>query len=220
MLRILQRHFLEPISSLTHLGGALASLVALVILVALTGHEPKKMVSLAIYGLSMVVLFATSALFHGMILPDSKRMWLNRLDHAAIFLLIAGTYTPIVYNLYPEPWRWSTLIVIWTIAAAGIIFKLFSSSIHGFLNASVYPLLSWAGVIPVVLVYRLKPLAPIEGIGLLLLGGMIYMVGFVIYYRRRPDPWPPLFGHHEIWHILVLAGGLCHFLFMLFYVVP
>lgn len=216
----LNRYLLEPASALTHLAGALAALFGLVILISLAWPERLKAISLAVYGLSLVMLFATSALFHGAKLPEERRLLLNRLDHVAIFLLIAGTYTPIILILFPAAWRWPTLALVWLVALGGITYKLFSNQIHGFFNATVYPIISWAGVLPAVVAYRIRPLAPAAGLGLLLLGGLIFMVGFAIYYFRRPDPWPKVFGHHEIWHLCVLGGSFCHFLFMLLYVVP
>lgn len=216
----LQRYLLEPMSALTHLAGALASLVGLFFLVVKTWDQPGKMLSLAVYGLSMVALFSASTLFHGARLPEGRRMWLNRLDHVAIFLVIAGTYTPIVANLFPRDWRLPVLALVWLVALVGMTYKLFSSRIHGFFNASVYPAVSWAGVVPAILAYRVKPLVPLSGLVLLMAGGLIYMVGFVIYYRQRPDPWPERFGHHEIWHLFVLGGSFCHFLFMALFVVP
>lgn len=215
-----RRRLLEPVSALTHLAGALAAIIGLLILVALTYSDIPKMLSLVVYGVSMVLLFTASTLFHGIILPEPRRMWLNRLDHAAIFLLIAGTYTPIVYNLLPAAYRWSILVAIWAMAVLGILMKLFRKRIHGFLNATVYPAMAWAGVVPLFLIQGFEPVIPAGGLLLLLFGGFIFMGGFVVYYWRRPDPWPEVFGHHEIWHVLVLAGCLCHYLFMLLYVVP
>ncbi|MCI0581165.1 MAG: hemolysin III family protein [Chloroflexi bacterium] len=219
-LLLSQRHLLQPISALTHLVGALASLAGLLLLAVLTWGQPAKLLSLIIYGVSMVALYTASALFHGARLPAGRRMWLNRLDHVAIFLLIAGTYTPIVYHFYPPVWRGLTLVIVWLVAAGGMFYKLFSTRIHGFLHRSIYPIVGWAGAVPAVLAHAVRPLLPPGGLALLALGGLIYTVGFVIYYRQRPDPWPDVFGHHEIWHLFVLAGSLCHFLFMLLYVVP
>jgi hemolysin III len=207
-------------SALTHMLGALGALVGLVILLSLTWDERPKMISLTVYGISMVLLYASSSLFHGVKTLAGKRMWLNRLDHVAVFLLIAGTYTPIIYNLFPRPWHVLFLATIWLVTAVGIAFKVFSRRIHGFFNASIYPILAWAGVLPAILLYRVEPLAPLRGIALLLLGGLIYMAGFLVYYGKRPDPWPEVFGHHEIWHLFVLGGSLCHFVFMVLYVVP
>jgi hemolysin III len=210
---------LEPLSALTHSAGALLALSGLVLLVRLTQGDTAKMVTVIIYSASLFLMYAVSAVFHGLRLPEGQRMWLNRLDHAAIFLVIAGSYTPIVYNLFPTNWRWPTLIAIWLVAIGGSLYKLFSERIHGLFNVGVYPVISWAGLAPGALAYLKQPLFPMRGIGLLLFGGAIYMIGFVVYYRRRPDPWPQIFGHHEIWHVSIMAGSLCHFLFVLWYVV-
>ena len=216
----MRRRLLEPMNTLTHFLGALAAMVGTILLIYLARHEGPKMVSLAVYGISMVILYATSTLFHGIKLPEDKRFWLNRLDHVAIFLLIAGTYTPIVFNLMSGPYRWALLVAVWMVALGGMAYKLFSRRIHGLFNASIYPVMSWAGVVPLLLASRVKPVLPVGGAVLLLLGGLVYMAGFVIYYRRRPDPWPDVFGHHEIWHLFVLGGSLFHFLFMVYYIVP
>ncbi len=214
----LERYLEEPINAITHLFGAIASLIGLVILLLLAHGDLGKSISLAIYGSSMVALYTASSLFHGAKLAGDGRNWLNRLDHAAIFLLIAGTYTPIVYNLFPIQWRWQILVAIWMVAFTGMAYKLLSSQIHGLFNASIYPVISWAGVVPALLAYRIGPLVPRAGLLLLILGGLVYMIGFVIYYRRWPNPWPGVFGHHEIWHIFVMGGSLLHYLFVLFFI--
>lgn len=210
----------EPVSSLTHLAGALVALTGLILLTVLVWGQTNKMITLGIFGLSLVFLYTTSALFHAIRLPEKKKMWLNKLDHAAIFLFIAGTYTPIVAILYPPVWRTVILVVVWSVALAGIIYKVVSKQIHGLINASLYPIVSWAGAIPVLLLSQLRPVVYSGGFRWLLLGGLIYTAGFIIYVGKRPNPWPTIFGHHEIWHLFVLAGSLCHFLFMLFYIVP
>jgi hemolysin III len=138
----------------------------------------------------------------------------------AIFLLIAGTYTPIAYNLFTDGWRWGTLIVVWSVASLGMVYKLLSRRIHGFINTSIYLILSWGICLPIILFSNLLHILPAYGTILIALGGLIYSLGYIIYYTERPDPWPHLFGHHEIWHLFVLGGSLCHFLFMLFVVVP
>jgi hemolysin III len=178
------------------------------------------MVSLLIYGLSLLTLFLASFLLHGVKASPGLHLWLNRFDHSAIFLLIAGTYTPIVYNLFPSSWRWPLLLLIWTIAVIGTGYKLTSARIHGLLNVSIYVVLGWGGAVPLLLSLELAPVLAAPGLRLLLGGGLIYSTGFVVYYIRRPDPWPATFGHHEIWHLFVIAGSLAHYLFMLRYVVP
>ncbi|MCP4426965.1 MAG: hemolysin III family protein [Chloroflexi bacterium] len=218
IMTALRHFFLEPISALTHLIGAVASLLGMVLLLALTWDQPAKMVSLFIYGMSMVALYTASALLHGVKTDDERRMWLNRLDHAAIFLLIAGTYTPIVWNILPAPLRWLVLTVVWLVAALGSRQKLRGQKIHGFLDTSIYVFLGWGSAAPLLLATNLIDLVPWHGLALLLLGGFIYTGGFLVYYFRWPDPWPDTFGHHEVWHLFVMGGSLCHYLFMLLYV--
>lgn len=219
-MTFLHRHLLEPVNTLTHLVGAIASIVGSIVLIGLTRDNGPKMVSILIYGISMVFLYTSSALLHGVKTSDENRMRLNRLDHMAIFLLIAGTYTPIAYNVFPDPWRWGVLGTVWLVVLLGSGYKLFSMRIHGFLNASIYVFLGWGSVLPLLLASNLLPLFPVGGLLLLLIGGLIYTLGFLVYWFRRPDPWPGLLGHHEIWHLFVLAGSLCHYLFILLYIVP
>lgn len=216
----LRRFLLEPVNALTHLAAAFAAVLGTFWLLYLSRGQPAKMVTMAVYGISMILLFSASTLLHGVRLPDHRRIWLNRLDHAAIFLLIAGTYTPIIYNLFPPEWGRPLLAGIWVLSLVGMAYKLFSRRIHGFFNVSIYPLLAWAGAVPAILAYRTQPFVPAGGLALLSLGGLIYMLGFVVYYWHWPDPWPDVLGHHEIWHVLVIAGSACHFAFMVLYVVP
>lgn len=219
-MKLLRRYFLEPMSMLTHLIGAVAALIGTLLLLWVTRQTPEKFVTMLIYGGSMVLLYSASSLFHGVKLPEPRRMWLNRLDHMSIFALIAGTYTPIVAAFFPRPWREVTLAFVWSVAVLGMLYKLLSPRIHGFFNASVYMALGWGGVLPLFFASQIVPRIPPGGLALLLLGGLIYSAGFVIYYWQRPDPWPNFFGHHEIWHLFVLGGSLCHFLFMLLIVAP
>lgn len=219
-MKTLERMLYEPMSTLTHLLGVFASLIGLIILIYFTWNQPGKLFSVIVYGVSMVLLYSASTLFHGAKVSDTKRMWLNRLDHMAIFLLIAGTYTPIVYSLATGTLRWVLLATIWLVVIACMAFKLLSPRIHGFYNAIIYVVLSWGSAVPLLLFFDLTALIPLTGWSWLLLGGLIYSVGFVTYYLQRPDPWPGVFGHHELWHLFVLGGSFCHFLFILWYVVP
>jgi hemolysin III len=219
-MTILKRYLHEPVNTITHFIGAVASLVGLIVLLILTFEEVPKMLTLLIYSLSMVALFTASTLFHGIKGKPRHRFWLNRLDHMAIFLLIAGTYTPVAYNLFTGWWRWGTLGTVWSVAALGMGYKLLSRRIHGFFNVSIYLLLSWGIGLPIVLFTNIIHIVPYWGLFLIALGGLIYSLGFIIYYLERPDPWPKIFGHHEIWHLFVMGGSLCHFLFMLLVVVP
>lgn len=210
--------FLEPVNTLTHLIAAIGALGATAAFLLFTTDNRAKLITLLVFGLSMAFLFFASAMLHGLRLPSKYRVWLNRLDHAAIFLAIAGTYTPIVYHFLPKDWRWLILLPVWSVALIGIAFKLLSKRIHGFLNVAIYLIVSWGGAVLTVLVADAASLMPWPAFRLLLLGGIIYTVGFVVYYYERPDPWPNRFGHHEIWHLFVMGGSFCHFLFMFWYV--
>lgn len=220
IMKWLATHLHEPLSTLTHAVGAFASLVGTMWLLLLVWGEWEKVLTLLIYGLSMTAMYVSSSLLHGVKARPQLQFQLNRLDHMSIFLVIAGTYTPIVATFFPTTWRWPVLVPVWGTAVLGMAYKLFSRRIHGFMNASIYLIVSWGGVLPLFLAGNASRWLPFGGLLLLLVGGLIYSVGFVVYYYERPDPWPNVFGHHEIWHLFVLGGSLCHFLFMLWYVVP
>lgn len=210
----------EPLSTLTHVFGAFASCFGSAWLIwQVWGDWPKAM-TLLIYGCSTTAMYVASSLLHGIKPRPRLQFQLNRLDHMSIFLVIAGTYTPIVSTFFPQAWQWPVLFVVWLAALAGMAYKLFSRRIHGFLNASIYLIVSWGGVLPLILAGDVSRWLPPAGLTLLLLGGLIYSVGFFVYYFEWPDPWPRSFGHHEVWHLFVLGGSLCHFLFMVWYVVP
>jgi hemolysin III len=219
-LSALERLFLEPVNTITHLLAALLAVPGLGWLLWLTRDEPLKMLSLLVYGLSVIVLFAASALLHGLKVTNRWRTWLNRFDHMAIFLLIAGTYTPIVTNLFPQDWRAPILAGVWSVAAIGMVYKLSSARLHGFFNVSIYVIVSWGGALPLALSLQIASRIGRDGMYLLLAGGLIYSLGFIVYYVQRPDPWPGWLGHHELWHLFVIGGSLCHYLFMLYHVVP
>lgn len=208
MIKQLERYLLEPVNTLTHLFGAICAVVLTVemMVVSRPGLAPRPI--LLIYGLCWILLYTSSALFHGLKVQHKWHFWLNRLDHIAIFLVIAGTYTPIIYVLLPAPGRGISLALIWSVALVGSGFKLFSKRIHGFLNASIYMLMGWLGAVSIFFVEEgvLNP----AGITLLLIGGLLYSIGFVIYYKKRPNPWPGLLAHHEIWHLLILTASYTH----------
>ena len=208
----------EPASTLTHLLGGVASVLGTGWLVWLAWGEWPKVWTLLIYGISMTAMYSASSLLHGVKPRPRLQFQLNRLDHMSIFLLIAGTYTPIAYTFFPDSWRWPVLVIVWLAALGGMVYKMLSRRIHGFMNTSIYLIISWGGVLPLILAGNAARWLPFNGLLLLLLGGLIYSVGFVVYYLQWPDPWPDIFGHHEIWHLFVLGGSLCHFLFMLNYV--
>ncbi|MGC3997365.1 MAG: hemolysin III family protein [Anaeromyxobacter sp.] len=187
-----------------------AAAVALAAWAVLAVHAPSARATLAaqVYGASLFSLFAVSALYHRPTWSPRARLLMRRLDHAAIFLLIAGTYTPICLLLGDS--RGSTLlVVVWSGAALGIIQSVLWPTCPKPLSAIVYVLLGWV-VLPVLpaLQTRLGP----GSIGLLAAGGVVYSLGAVVYALRRPDPFPRVFGYHEVFHALVIGAAVLHFL--------
>jgi hemolysin III len=164
-------------------------------------------VAAVVYGASLVLLFSVSAVYHRMYWPLSVRRVIGRIDHAAIFLLIAGTYTPFCLLLGPGAGH-RLLALVWAGAAIGIAIVVWLTGTPKPVRASLYVLLGWF-ILPAVPAVR----AGIGdgGLALLLVGGLFYTVGAAIYAARRPDPLPEVFGFHEIFHLLVVAAAACHF---------
>jgi len=165
-------------------------------------------VAAAIYTACITALFVISAAYHRPHWQPAPRQRMRRLDHAAIFLMIAGTYTPFCLITLGGEAGDQLLRVIWGGAIAGIFMKLFWVHAPKPLSAAFYVLLGWAVVTQWHAVS--VGLGPI-GVSLMLGGGVLYTIGALIYTRRRPDPWPQTFGYHEIFHALVIAAAACHF---------
>jgi hemolysin III len=210
----------EPFNSLSHLLGILLSIAGLVILLVLSDGEPWRTVSFAIYGSSLILLYTASTLYHSLRLDERGLKALKRFDHMAIFGLIAGSYTPITLVTLQQgkaAWGWSVFGTIWGIALLGLIFKLFWLKAPRWLYVGLYLLMGWLAVVAIVPIAQTMPFGGMVWLGL---GGLCYTVGAVIYALKRPMLWPGVFGFHELWHLLVLAGSMCHFVMMLKYVLP
>src|SRR5512147_1157407 len=184
-------------------GVALAGGVALVAV----AQGPAARAAAAVYGASLFALFAVSALYHRPTWPDRARLILRRLDHSAIFLLIAGTYTPFCV-LLGGPRGSALLALVWTGALLGVVQSVIWPRAPRALVAALAILLGWA-VFP--LLPALRAAAGGRSIALLLAGGILYTVGAVIYAARRPDPFPRVFGYHEVFHLLVIAAAALQF---------
>lgn len=205
----------EPLAGLIHLIGAVLSIPALIILIVIGNSSAWKVVSFSLYGLSLFLLFLFSTLYHW--LPQSaggKNQILRKLDHLAIYLLIAGTYTPFCLNTLLGPVGWSIFGILWGIAVFGIILQSVYINVWRWLTTSIYITMGW------IILVVLKPLInnlPINGFILLVIGGLIYSIGGVIYTIKKPNIHPK-FGYHELWHVFVLLGAACHFVAILLYV--
>lgn len=215
LLRLLR----EPVNSLTHFAGALFGVVALVVLVVLSGGEPWRTTSFTIYGSSLILLYTASTLYHSLNVGPRILKILKQFDHMAIFALIAGTYTPItLVTLQGDKaaWGWSIFGVIWGFALLGLVFKLVWIGAPRWLYTALYLVMGWMAVIGIVPIVQTMPFG---GVVWMALGGLFYTVGAVVYGLKKPN-FSHHFGFHELWHLFVLAGSVCHFVMMLKYVLP
>jgi len=202
----------DPFSCYSHLLGAALAVAGLVVLVTISRDDPWRVVGFSIYGASLIILYLASTVYHWLLVPIAQRKWLNRVDHVAIFLLIAGTYTPVCIVTLRGGWGWTMFGIVWTAAVAGTILKLGFRSLPRWVSASIYVAMGWAAVLAVVPLVRAFPPSALAW---LLAGGLLYTAGAVVYATRRPNPYPRVFGFHEIFHMFVLAGSAAHFVFML-----
>lgn len=207
----------DPFSCFSHLLGVLLAIPGLVWLILQSHGEPWRTVGFAIYGTSLILLYGASTVYHWSPVAPHKQDLLRRFDHTAIFLLIAGTYTPVCLVTLRGPVGWTLFAVIWGCALVGVALKLFVRHLPRWLNMALYLGISWVGMLALVPLLRALPLT---GFACLLMGGLCYTVGAVIYGLQRPNPFPNAFGFHDIFHVFVLAGSALHFVFMLRYVAP
>ncbi len=171
----------------------------------------------AIYAFAVSGLLGTSALYHRVTWPPRARMWMRRLDHSMIFVLIAGTYTPFSLLVLHGDLAHAILIVVWAGAFGGIVLNLVWTTAPKWLTASVYIALGWVAVAAMPSLAR--ELGAV-GVGLVMLGGLMYTAGAIIYAMGRPNPAPATFGYHEIFHALVVAAAAAHFAVVAFYALP
>jgi hemolysin III len=201
----------------SHAFAALASAVGAMILWYLSKGDRARQLSLLVFGLSLVALYGSSAAYHIGRWTDRSYMFFRRLDHSMIFILIAGTYTPFGFNFLYGSGRILTLALIWGVAIVGVGLKMFSPFLAR--RASV-PLYLGTGWLALFMSRGFIPKLPGGALGLIFAGGTAYTVGAVIYALKSPNPLPGVFGYHEVFHLLVIAGSLAHFLAVLLYVVP
>lgn len=198
----------EPVNSLTHWAGAILALAGLIALLIVGWSTPAKIVSLLIYGLSLIAMFSASATYHMVRAKDRVLLILRKIDHSAIFLLIAGTYTPFCINAFDGFWKWGMLIIIWSLAAIGIIVKIFYIKAPRWLNAGIYVVMGW---LCVGASGQMLATLPVWVFVWLITGGVIYTLGAVVYSTKIFNFKPGVFGFHEVWHIFVLLAAAAHY---------
>ena len=198
----------ELANTLTHGFGLVCSLMAFAILavLAILNGGRWQIISCAIYGVSLISLYAASTFYHGTSSPRAKHA-LMIFDHCAIYALIAGTYTPFLLVNLRGSWGWSLFGVVWTIAVAGILFKLWFADRYPIFSTSLYLAMGWLGMIGA---RQISTHVPAIGLFWICMGGLMYSIG-VIFSACKRIPY-----HHFIWHLMVMAGSTCHFIAILY----
>ena len=198
----------EPINSLTHWVGAVLALAGLIALLIVGWGTPLKVISLIVYGASLIFLFSASATYHMVQAKDKALEIVRKVDHAAIYCLIAGTYTPFCINAFTGFWKWGMLTIIWSLAIIGIVIKVFIIRSPRWLNAGIYVAMGW---LCVGASGQLLAALPAWVLTWLIIGGVTYTLGAVVYSTRMFNFVPGVFGFHEVWHIFVLLAAAAHF---------
>jgi len=204
---------LRPWSAITHGAGVVLGILgaaALLVRAADVGGAGR-MAVFAIYAASMIALYTASTLYHCVNTSVRGRMNLRRLDHASIYLLIAGSYTPVCLLVLRGALGWTLFGVIWALALAGTVLSVAWIMAPRWLTAGIYLAMGWLAIFAV---YPLSQLLPGKGMALLVAGGLLYTVGGVLYGLKWPGRNNPKFGCHEIFHLFILAGSVAHFLMM------
>ena len=201
----------------SHALAAVASVAGLVALVLVTRNDPAKLVSMVVYGTCLVLLFGISATYHVVNGPPKVKDWLRRADHAMIFVFIAATYTPLIFNVLGGWWRIAGLVAIWACAVAGVAGAAPFLRIPRRLLAALYLSMGWLAVVALV------PLSAALGwvaALLIALGGLQYTLGAAAYAFKRPRLWPRVFGYHEVFHLAVITASITFYVIVIHYAVP
>lgn len=209
----------EPVSGLTHLAGVLLASVGLIVLLdtAASAGRTDQLVAFGVFGFGLLVLYTASALYHLLPLSPVGVARLRRVDHMAIFVLIAGTYTPFCLLALDGAWRVGLLALIWGLALCGVLLKILWMDAPRWLSVVLYLGMGWVAVIAAPVIFRAMPAGGMEWV---LGGGLVYSAGALVYGLKHPNPVPGMFGFHELWHLFVVAGSICHFWAVLWYVAP
>ena len=207
----------DPFSGFSHLAGAILSVAGLCLLIRYASMNGTvwHIVSFSIFGASLILLYTASSIYHLLSVSENSIRVLRKIDHMMIYILIAGTYTPVCLIPLRGGWGWSLLISIWSIAMAGIVLKVLWFNAPRWLYTLFYLLMGWLIVIAFVPLVRTMPIAAMLW---LIAGGLLYTVGAVIYGTKWPKLKSKVFGFHEMFHVFVLYGSFCHFWMMFRYI--
>ncbi len=207
----------EPVNTWTHFVTFLSGIVGLVFLIILSKDNASKLVTMTVYGGSIIFLFGASSLYHWVKTTPEKELILRKIDHISIFIFIAGTYTPVFYYGLEGIWKWAMLTAIWVLALIGVLLKVWFMHAPRSISTIFYIALGWIALVPIG---QLIENFPIQAIILMFAGGVAYTLGAVIYATRIFDFFPNKFGFHEIFHIFVMAGSILHFIMVFAFILP
>jgi len=200
----------ERLNSISHAFGALLGIAALVLLIVLDTHKTDwSLFSIIVYGISIIILFTSSTLYHA-VKGEKRKHYFRIIDHIGIYLLIAGTYTPVLLITLEDSLGWTLFWVVWGIAGFGVVLKLFFTGRFGVFSTLLYLFMGW------LIAFDFSTLSNLvnpNAIVLLIAGGLSYTIG-IIFYAIHRIPY-----NHVIWHLFVLVGAICHFFMILFYVI-
>lgn len=205
----------EPFCGLSHGLGACLGVVALVTLLTLAHGDLWRTIGFGLYGITLVLLYTISALYHSLWLPEDQLDRFQRWDHIAIFLFLAGTYAPLCLVSLRGLWGWSLFGVVCGLALVGIVGSRPRYGLPDWIRVVLYAVIGWLAL--AVITPLRHALTPI-GFDWLLAGGLAYTAGGLVFAADRPHLWPGRFNAHDLWHLFVLAGTTCHFIVMLRYV--
>ncbi|HEY9053503.1 MAG TPA: hemolysin III family protein [Rectinemataceae bacterium] len=200
--------FREPFNAWSHLAGAAVAFPASIALVLSKGRDPASTAAYSLYGASLVFMLAASGLYHASQGSPRRILLLRKLDHSAIYLLIAGTYSPFCLVAFSGFWKWGLFAAIWVLALAGIALKLFVMGLPRAVTTGIYLAMGWMSLFAGGQ-FR-SALSP-ASLGWLVAGGLLYTAGALVYATKKLDFLPGRFGFHGLWHIFVLAAAGAHF---------
>lgn len=205
---------LRPWSAITHGVGAVLSILGTVLLLLKAIHSaqfPGSIVIFAIFGISMIGLYTASTLYHCLNTNVNSRIALRKYDHISIYFLIAGTYTPLCLILLAGVWGWSLLGIIWFLALTGLIMSILWINAPRWIAAGIYLFMGW---LVIVAIYPISQVLSAEGMFWLVGGGILYTIGGILYALKWPGRNNPCFGCHEVFHVFIVLGSICHFMLM------
>jgi hemolysin III len=217
MDRITLGRMQNPVRGFLHGAAAIASVIGLAVLLGANPGGVSVTVSLTVYAGSLITMFAISSLYHSIPWSERWKARMRRLDHSAIFLVVAGTFTPIAVVALDGAWRAATLSAVWIAGIVGIVIKLVERRVRLGISVTIQNIMGWGAVIPML---QIGHKLGVDTVVLIALGGVLYTTGMVLFLTKRPRLFPRVFSAHELFHVMVVAASSVHFYTILTHVLP